>query len=126
MGVGARDTCREEAARLLECIASPVAGGSPRRTRDAAFLLADCAYDSGDYDLAVKLYSRAAEAHIDTPEATRALFQIGNCYWHLGLDEQARTTYRRAIFDLDRLELPLEPGGHYYRSIALWRLGDEA
>jgi tetratricopeptide (TPR) repeat protein len=96
------------------------------QTRNAAFLEADSYYDLGDYAKALSLYDKAVEAHLDTPEATRALFQMANCYHRMGLRQQADATYKRAVFNLQRRGHSPAPGDEFYKSLAAWRGEEEA
>lgn len=112
------------AAKLFAGIAASGAGKEDARARSAAFLEADCYYDLGDYRKALGLYDKAVEANVDTPEATRALFQIANCYHRLGMKEQADATYKRATFNLKHRQAPPAPGEQFYESLASW-LGSE-
>lgn len=114
------------AAETFRVIAARQSDGDARLACKAAFLEADCLYDLGEYEQAISLYDHAAQAYVDTPEATRALFQIASCYWHLEAQDEARATYRRALFNLERQDKPVEPGDEFYRSIARWRGGDRA
>jgi len=128
-GLASPETKRDFLLRAAETfgeIASDDSLADPARTREAAFLEADCYYDLGSYERAVSLYDRAAQAHVDTPDATRALFQMANCYWHMGREDEAGATYRRALFNLQRQKEPVEPGDEYYRALARWRGGDSA
>lgn len=113
------------AAELFNRIADGGEGLPESLTRSAAFLEADCFYDMGDYTKALVLYSRAVEANVDTPDATRALFQIANCYHRLGSKEQADATYKRALFSLRRGTQAPEPGAPFYEALPRWRTGEE-
>jgi len=115
-------------ARAAGIFAGLAAGAAaePLQARNSAFLEADCFYDLGDYEKALSLYDRAVEAHVDTPEATRALFQMANCYHRLGMGQQADATYKRALFNMNREGRPPAPGAQFYKSLADWRSPGEA
>jgi tetratricopeptide (TPR) repeat protein len=123
------DASRKEyltrAAELFRRVADGGDGLAETLVRSAAFIEADCYYDLGDYTKALVLYSRAVEANVDTPEATRALFQIANCYHRLGSKEQADATYKRALFSLRRGAEAPEPGAAFYEALPRWRAGEE-
>jgi tetratricopeptide (TPR) repeat protein len=112
-------------ARAAE-IFSRLASGSSQYSAAAAFLEADCHYDLGDFQKALGLYDRAVEAHVETPDAARALFQMANCYHKLGRTAEAEATYKRAVFNLTHRRQSPAPGEEFYRSVAQWRSKGEA
>jgi len=121
----AKQTLLTRAASVFARLAAGAAADESQ-TRSAAFLEADSYYDLGDYTRALSLYDKAVEAHLDTPEATRALFQMANCYHWMGLRQQADATYKRAVFNLERKGHSPAPGDEFYKSLAAWRGEEEA
>jgi tetratricopeptide (TPR) repeat protein len=67
------------------------------------FYRADCLYDLGDYDQAIRLYDAAAFRYQDDPSALSAYVQIVNAYCALGKIEQAKTANERAKWLLKRM-----------------------
>jgi tetratricopeptide (TPR) repeat protein len=69
----------------------------------STFFRADCMYDLGRYEDALKLYDQAAFRYQDDPSALAAYVQIVNCYCALGKLEEARTANERAKWILRRM-----------------------
>jgi tetratricopeptide (TPR) repeat protein len=67
------------------------------------FYRADCLYDLGEYDQAIRLYDAAAFRYQDDPSALSAYVQIVNAYCALGKIEQAKTANERAKWLLKRM-----------------------
>ena len=84
--------------------------------RNAYFYRADCAFDRGLYEEAIRLYDAAAQRYADEPASLVAMMQIVNCYIALERWPEARTANARArrrlaeIPDeaLDARDLPLD------------------
>ena len=86
--------------------------------RHAYFYRADCAFDRQAYELAIELYTEAAQRWEDHPDCLAALIQIVNAYHTLGRERDAQLANRRALwkyeqipaeaFDDPTLQLPLE------------------
>ncbi len=62
----------------------------------AAFYRADCLYDSGRYDDAIRQYDAAAFRYQDDPSSLAAYVQIVNAYYALGKPDEARAANERA------------------------------
>jgi tetratricopeptide (TPR) repeat protein len=71
--------------------------------RLAFFYRADCLYDLGRYDEAIRAYDTAAFKHQDDPSALAAYVQIVNSYCALGKYEDARAANERARWMLKRM-----------------------
>jgi tetratricopeptide (TPR) repeat protein len=67
------------------------------------FYRADCLYDLGEYDEAVKLYDLAAFRYQEDPSALAAYVQIVNAYCALGKVQEARSANERAKLMLSRI-----------------------
>lgn len=67
------------------------------------FYRADCVYDLGRYDEAIKLYDAAALKYQDDPSALAAYVQIVNSYCALGKLEEAKTANERAKWLLRKM-----------------------
>lgn len=71
--------------------------------RNAIFYRADCAFDLGDYETAIRHYDAAAQRYADDPASLVAMVQIVNCYTALGKLREARTAHSRAQMRLREL-----------------------
>lgn len=71
--------------------------------RNSYFYQADCAFDRGQYELAIDLYSNAAERWNNDPSALIARVQIVNAYSELGRIQDARAANRIALNQLERM-----------------------
>jgi tetratricopeptide (TPR) repeat protein len=69
----------------------------------AHFYRADCLYDLGNYEDAVKLYEEAAFRYQDDPSALAAYVQIVNADCAMGKLEEARTANERAKWLVRRI-----------------------
>jgi tetratricopeptide (TPR) repeat protein len=67
------------------------------------FYRADCLYDLGEYDQAIRLYDTAALKYQDDPSALAAYVQIVNAYCALGKVDEAKTANERAKWLLRRI-----------------------
>ena len=67
------------------------------------FYRADCLYDLGKYEEAIKLYDAAALKYQDDPASLAAYVQIVNSYCALGKFEEARTANQRAKWLLRKM-----------------------
>jgi len=67
------------------------------------FYRADCMYDLGRYEEAVRLYDAAAFRYQDDPSALSAYVQIVNSYFALGKVDEAKTANERAKWLLRRM-----------------------
>lgn len=64
--------------------------------RNAHFYRADCAFDLGEYDAAIRHYDAAAQRYARDPASLVAMVQIVNSYVELGRWQEARTANERA------------------------------
>jgi len=71
--------------------------------RNTIFYRADCAYDLGRFDEAIKFYDAAAQRYASDPASLVAMVQIVNCYASLGKWREARTAHERARARLKEL-----------------------
>ena len=69
----------------------------------AHFYRADCMYDNGNYEEAVRLYDAAALRYQDDPSALAAYIQIVNAYSALGKTDEAKTANERAKWLLRKM-----------------------
>lgn len=69
----------------------------------AHFYRADCVYDIGQYEEAIRLYDGAALRFQDDPSALTAYVQIVNAFAALGRNGEARTASERARWLLQRM-----------------------
>ena len=67
------------------------------------FYRADCCYDLGNYEEAIRLYDAAAFRYQDDPSALSAYVQIVNSYCALGKFDDAKTANERAKVLLKRI-----------------------
>jgi tetratricopeptide (TPR) repeat protein len=67
------------------------------------FYRADCVYDLGNYQEAIKLYDAATLRYQDDPAALGAYVQIVNAYYALGKPAEARTANERAKWLLQHI-----------------------
>lgn len=69
----------------------------------AHFYRADCLYDNGSYDEAIRLYDAAALRYQDDPSSLAAYVQIVNAYLALGRPDDAKVANERAKWLLRRM-----------------------
>ena len=67
------------------------------------FYRADCTYDLGQYDEAIRLYDAAAFRYQDDPSSLAAYVQIVNAYYALGKPDEAKAANERAKWLLKRI-----------------------
>ncbi|MGB7156748.1 MAG: tetratricopeptide repeat protein [Tepidisphaeraceae bacterium] len=84
------------------------------------FYRADCAYDLGSYDEAIRLYDAAAFRYQDDPSALAAYVQIVNSYCALGKIEEAKTANERAKWLLRRMPSESFADGGFTMPKAYW------
>ncbi|MCD6473270.1 tetratricopeptide repeat protein [Candidatus Aerophobetes bacterium] len=65
--------------------------------KDALLSLADLYYSLKKYENASLLYTQIATDFPENKDISWVLYQIGNCYQHLGLPNKARTFYQELI-----------------------------
>jgi tetratricopeptide (TPR) repeat protein len=64
--------------------------------RNSILYRGDCAFDLGDYELAIRHYDAAAQRLANEPASLVPMVQIVNCYAALGRLPEARTAHERA------------------------------
>jgi tetratricopeptide (TPR) repeat protein len=69
----------------------------------AHFYRADCMYDLGNYEDAIKLYDDAAFSYQNDPASVSAYVQIVNAYFALGKPEEAKAANNRAKWMLQHM-----------------------
>ena len=84
------------------------------------FYRADCVYDLGNYDEAIRLYDAAAFRYQDDPSALAAYVQIVNSYCALGKIEEAKTANERAKWLLRRMPGDAFADGGFTMPKAYW------
>src|SRR5688572_9388764 len=84
------------------------------------FHRADCVYDLGSYDEAIRLYDAAAFRYQDDPSALAAYVQIVNSYCALGKIEEAKTANERAKWLLRRMPTDSFAEGGFTMPKAYW------
>jgi tetratricopeptide (TPR) repeat protein len=67
------------------------------------FYRADCVFDSGQYEDAIRLYDAAAFRYQDDPSSLAAYVQIVNAYYALGKPDEAKAANERAKWLLKRM-----------------------
>ncbi len=83
--------------------AKPTADLDKLYQKMAHFYRADCVYDLGDYQEAIKLYDAAAFNYQNDPSALSAYVQIVNAYCALGKPDEARAANNRAKWMLKHM-----------------------
>ncbi len=86
----------------------------------STFYRADCLYDLGKYEDAIKLYQQAAFRYQDDPAALSAYVQIVNSYCALGKLDDARTANERAKWILKRMPPEAFKEGDYSMPKKYW------
>ncbi|HZW07658.1 MAG TPA: tetratricopeptide repeat protein [Phycisphaerales bacterium] len=97
-----RNHLRDARAGYAEAVAAIVKrGGRATRTerlfhRNAAFYIADCAYQLKEYEQAVQEYARASEQYASDPASLVAKVQTVNCFIRLQRWDDAQVAAERA------------------------------
>ena len=86
----------------------------------AHFYRADCLYDLGSYDDAIRMYDAAAFRYQEDPSALAAYVQIVNSYCALGRVEEAKTANERAKWLLRRMPQESFTDGSFSMPKAYW------
>jgi tetratricopeptide (TPR) repeat protein len=86
----------------------------------AHFYRADCLYDLGSYDDAIRAYDAAAFRYQEDPSALAAYVQIVNSYCALGKVEEAKTANERAKWLLRRMPQESFTDGSFAMPKAYW------
>lgn len=89
-------------------------------TKLSHFYRADCLYDLGKYEDAIKLYDAAALKYQDDPASLAAYVQIVNSYCALGKVEEARTANQRAKWLLRKMPEAAFQDGRFSMPKAYW------
>ena len=84
------------------------------------FYRADCAYDLGRFEEAIKLYDAATLKYQDDPSALSAYVQIVNSYCALGKMDDARTANERAKWLLRKMPESSFSGDSFPMPKAYW------
>jgi tetratricopeptide (TPR) repeat protein len=84
------------------------------------FYRADCVYDLGQYEEAIKLYDQAAFRYQEDPSALAAYVQIVNSYCALGKINEAKTANERAKWLLRRMPGDAFADGGFTMPKAYW------
>jgi tetratricopeptide (TPR) repeat protein len=87
----------------------------------SSFYRADCVYDLGDYEAAIKLYDAAAFRYQDDASALAAYVQIVNAYCALGKFQQAKAANERAKWLLQRMPSDAFDRGQFTLSKEYWQ-----
>jgi tetratricopeptide (TPR) repeat protein len=87
----------------------------------SGFYRADCVYDLGDYEAAIKLYDAAAFRYQDDASALAAYVQIVNAYCALGKFQQAKAANERAKWLLQRMPSDAFDHGQFTLSKEYWQ-----
>lgn len=86
----------------------------------AQFYRADCLYDLGTYDEAIRAYDAAAFRYQEDPSALAAYVQIVNSYCALGKIDEAKTANERAKWLLRRMPQESFTDGSFAMPKAYW------
>ena len=84
------------------------------------FYRADCVYDSGQYEEAIRLYDVAAFRYQDDPASLAAYVQIVNAYHALNLPDQAKAANERAKWLLKRMPADAFTNGSFEMPKEYW------
>jgi tetratricopeptide (TPR) repeat protein len=99
-----RVTRLKKAQEIFDLAGKALESRDPRRLtalerlqmRNAAFFAADCSFDLGDYEQAIRRYDAAREKYPQDPASLVAMVQIVNAYIELGDTARATTANERA------------------------------
>jgi tetratricopeptide (TPR) repeat protein len=86
----------------------------------AYFYRADCVYDLGNYDEAIKLYDTAAFAYQNDPSSVAAYVQIVNANFALGKPEEAKAANNRAKWMLQHMPAEAFQNGTFSMPKKYW------
>jgi tetratricopeptide (TPR) repeat protein len=98
-----------KAKRLYDRVVEQFRTAPPAREVDrvylklAHFYRADCVFDNGGFEEAIRLYDAAALRYQEDPSALAAYVQIVNAYYSLGKFEEAKTANERAKWLLRKM-----------------------
>jgi tetratricopeptide (TPR) repeat protein len=98
-----------KAKRLYDRVVEQFRASPPMREVDrlylklAHFYRADCLFDNGSFEDAIRMYDAAALRYQEDPSALAAYVQIVNAYYSLGKFEEAKTANERAKWLLRKM-----------------------
>ena len=101
-GAAAKKAQLTRAAELFDRVEKHYSASAPPREADqryqklAALRRADCAYELGSYDEAIRLYDAIAKRWPNDPVTMAASVQTVNSYFALGRGAEARAAHERA------------------------------
>jgi tetratricopeptide (TPR) repeat protein len=84
------------------------------------FYRADCVFDSGQYEEAIRLYDAAAFRYQDDPSSLAAYVQIVNAYYALGKPDEAKAANERAKWLLRRMPADVFSNGTFAMPKDYW------
>lgn len=84
------------------------------------FYRADCVFDSGNYEEAIRLYDAAAFRYQDDPSSLAAYVQIVNAYYALGKPDEAKAANERAKWLLKRMPADVFTNGTFAMPKDYW------
>jgi len=84
------------------------------------FYRADCMYDLGNYEDAIKLYDNAAFNYQNDPSSVSAYVQIVNAYFALGKPEEAKAANNRAKWMLQHMPAEAFQDGSFSMPKKYW------
>ncbi len=84
------------------------------------FYRADCLYDAGQYEEAIRLYDAAAFRYQEDPSSLAAYVQIVNAYYALGKTEEAKAANERAKWLLRRMPAEAFSNGSFAMPKEYW------
>jgi tetratricopeptide (TPR) repeat protein len=84
------------------------------------FYRADCVFDSGQYEEAIRLYDQAAFRYQDDPSSLAAYVQIVNAYYALGKPDEAKAANERAKWLLKRMPTDAFSNGNFEMPKEYW------
>jgi tetratricopeptide (TPR) repeat protein len=84
------------------------------------FYRADCVFDSGQYEEAIRLYDAAAFRYQDDPASLAAYVQIVNAYYALGKPDEAKAANERAKWLLRRMPADVFNNGTFAMPKDYW------
>jgi tetratricopeptide (TPR) repeat protein len=100
--------------------ASPTTDNDKLYQKLAYFYRADCMYDLGNFDEAIKLYDQAAFGYQNDPSALAAYVQIVNAYCALGKPDEAKAANNRAKWMLKHMPAEAFQDGSFSMPKKYW------
>jgi tetratricopeptide (TPR) repeat protein len=99
---------------------APVDEMDKRYQKLAYFYRADCMYDVGNYEQAIKLYDAAAFSYQNDPSSVAAYVQIVNSYFALGKPQEAKAANNRAKWILQHMPAEAFQDGSFSMPKKYW------